>query len=360
MLSAGAGAALPLLASPQGAGSAAAAAAARGKTALVTGANSGLGLAACEQLAASGWTVVCAARSEAAAEDAAHAVLGAVPDAAGRVQVARPVELLQLGGVRAAAHGFRGSDAAPRPLDALVLNAGIMAAPCVPAGPHALEPHVAVNHLGHFVLTRALLPSVRAAKGRVVAVSSLACTLSDMPARLADGGDLRGEGLMAKERAGGLGAQAARWRGYADSKAANALFTQELARREARAGTGVAALSCHPGVVATNLIRYLPLPDDVMQGMKDDPAGSQRVARRLGVRTPAEGAVPVVWCAAHPDAAALSGRFVVNPGEAFARLPSKVTDQALADALWSQTEALLGELEVDADAHRQTDESLAV
>ena len=82
------------------------------------------------------------------------------------------------------------SDASPRPLHALVLNAGIMAAPCTPAGVHGLEPHMAVNHLGHVALAKQLLPGVRAAAagehayGRVVSVSSLACALNGLRERL--------------------------------------------------------------------------------------------------------------------------------------------------------------------------------
>ena len=156
-------------------------------------------------------------------------------------------------------------------------------------------------------------------------------------------GDLRGEALMDSERRGGLGAQGSRWRAYADSKAANALFVANLARREAAAGTGVTALAVHPGVVSTNLIRYV-LPESALASMQADPEKSQAAASLLGVRTPAEGAVPVVWCAAADEAAALNGGFVVTPGEVFANLPSDVRDPVLAAKLWEDSMALLGQM----------------
>ena len=122
---------------------------------------------------------------------------------------------------------------------------------------------------------------------------------------------------MDSERRGGLGAQGSRWRAYADSKAANALFVANLARREAAAGTGVTALAVHPGVVSTNLIRYV-LPESALASMQADPEKSQ--------------------------AAALNGGFVVTPGEVFANLPSDVRDPVLAAKLWEDSTALLGQM----------------
>jgi NAD(P)-dependent dehydrogenase (short-subunit alcohol dehydrogenase family) len=188
-----------------------------GRTAVVTGANSGLGLATARARAAAGAHVVLAVRDVAKGEAA---------DVPGEVEVRR-LDLADLESVRGLAENWTGE------LDLLVNNAGIMA---VPAGitVDGFELQFGTNHLGHFALTNLLLPSIT---DRVVTLSSL------------------------MHRVGGIAMQDLNWqqrpydaeRAYGQSKLANLLFTLELQRRLTAAGSPVRALAAHPGWAATNL-----------------------------------------------------------------------------------------------------------
>ncbi len=191
-----------------------------GRTFVVTGANSGLGLETARALVAAGGHVVLAVRDPARGEDAAAEVAGA-----GTTEV-RELDLADLTSVRAFAAGW---DA---PVHALVNNAGIM---MVPQGRtvDGFERQLGTNHLGHFALTNLLLPQVT---GRVVTVSS---TLHRGPQL--DFDDLDLEHRYQPTRA------------YQQSKLANLLFTSELQRRLTAAGSAVTAIAAHPGYSATNL-----------------------------------------------------------------------------------------------------------
>ncbi|WOX24496.1 oxidoreductase [Streptomyces solicathayae] len=200
----------------------------RGRTAVVTGANSGIGLVTARELARRGARVVLACRSESRGSRAVERLLAEVPDATAEF---RPLDLADLGSVRefAAALPYER-------LDLLVNNAGVMA---LPYGRTAdgFETQFGVNHLGHFALTGLLLPRLLAAPGaRVVSVSSGFHALSDL-----DMGDLNSE---RKYR---------RWIAYGRSKTANLLFVHELARRLGAAGAELVAAAAHPGYAATNL-----------------------------------------------------------------------------------------------------------
>ncbi|MGY1792901.1 oxidoreductase [Geodermatophilus sp. SYSU D00525] len=190
-----------------------------GRTAVVTGATSGLGLATARALAERGARVVLAVRDPARGESAAAGL-------AGDVEVRR-LDLADLASVRAFADGWSG------PLDVLVNNAGIM---MVPEGRTAdgFELQLGTNHLGHFALTNLLLPHVT---DRVVTLSSGAHRMGAI-----DLDDLNWERRRySAERA------------YGQSKLANLLFTLELQRRLTAAGSPVRALAAHPGWSATNL-----------------------------------------------------------------------------------------------------------
>ncbi|MFK0252252.1 oxidoreductase [Streptomyces sp. NPDC090445] len=202
-----------------------------GRTAVVTGANSGIGYATARELARRGAEVVLACRSAARGHAAAIRLRSEVPGA--EVEFA-PLDLADLGSVREFADGY----ARRRPaLDLLVNNAGVMA---LPHGRTAdgFETQFGVNHLGHFALTGLLLPRLLdAAPGaRIVNVSSGLHALGDI-----DHDDLGSERRYR------------RWIAYGRSKTANLLFTHELARRLAAAGSTIVAASAHPGYAATNL-----------------------------------------------------------------------------------------------------------
>jgi NAD(P)-dependent dehydrogenase (short-subunit alcohol dehydrogenase family) len=190
-----------------------------GRTAIVTGANSGIGRAAATALAAHGARVILACRN---AEKGASAAAG-MP---GTVEF-RPLDLGDLSSVRAFAEGWEGD------IDLLINNAGVMIPPLTQTT-DGFELQFGTNHLGHFALTNLLLEHVT---GRVVTVSSTGHRMGTI-----DFDDLNWERKSYKA-----------WRAYGQSKLANLLFTAELQRRLTAAGSGVEANAAHPGYASTNL-----------------------------------------------------------------------------------------------------------
>lgn len=190
-----------------------------GRTAVITGATSGVGLATGQRLAKAGAHVVLAVRDRERGARAAARIGGS--------NEVRELDLGDLSSVRAFAAGLGGDIAV------VVNNAGVA---MVDRGRTAdgFETHFGVNHLGHFALTNLLLPRVT---GRVVTIASGAHRAGSIHF-----GDLNLE-------RGGYG----RVKGYAQSKLANLLFVLELQRRLTRAGSAVRATAAHPGYAATNL-----------------------------------------------------------------------------------------------------------
>jgi NAD(P)-dependent dehydrogenase (short-subunit alcohol dehydrogenase family) len=190
-----------------------------GRTVVVTGANSGLGLVTARELARAGAHVTLAVRDVARGEQAAASIEGQV--------TVRRLDLADLESVRAFAAGWTGD------LDVLINNAGIM---MVPAGVtiDGFELQFGTNHLGHFALTNLLLPHVT---DRVVTLSSSLHRSGSV-----DLADLNWQ----RRPYSATGA-------YSQSKLANLLFTLELQRRLTAAGSRVRALAAHPGWAATNL-----------------------------------------------------------------------------------------------------------
>ncbi len=201
-----------------------------GRTAVVTGANSGLGLESARALAAGGALVVLACRSVDKGKQAADQITRRHPDA--RLEV-RDLDLASLASVER----FAEETAAAHPhVDLLMNNAGVMALPRRETS-DGFEMQFGTNHLGHFALTGRLLDRVLAAPaGRVVTVSSQA----HRPGRM-DFDDLHGRRRYGK------------WRAYGQSKLANLLFAFELQRRLAAKGAAAISVAAHPGYAATNL-----------------------------------------------------------------------------------------------------------
>jgi NAD(P)-dependent dehydrogenase (short-subunit alcohol dehydrogenase family) len=202
--------------------------------AVVTGANSGLGLHTGLELARKGASVVLAVRDEVRGAEAAEQIRGRVPGA--RLEV-RGLDLAELASVRRFAAPFR---AQGEHLDLLVNNAGIMAIPRR-ITVDGFETQLATNHLGHFALTGLVLPALlagglRGGPARVVTVSST----------LHRRGRLRRDDLMGERFYSPFGA-------YGQSKLANLLFMRELQRRADAAGVRLVSLAAHPGYAATNL-----------------------------------------------------------------------------------------------------------
>lgn len=242
----------------------------RGRTAVVTGANSGIGYATARALARAGARTVLACRDAGRAAAALDRIRAELPGAA--------VEFLSLDlgcldSVREFAAGWQGC-----PLDLLVNNAGIMA---MPFGRTAdgFETQFGINHLGHFALTGLLLPSLLAAPAaRVVTVSSMVHVFADI-----DIADLNNERRYRP------------WAAYARSKTANLLFVHELARRAAAAGVPLVAAAAHPGYAATSLLTRKAL----MEGR----TGVQRfyeIGNRFFGQSAEAGALPTLYAATAP------------------------------------------------------------
>jgi len=202
-----------------------------GRSVVVTGANSGIGYATARELARHGARVLLACRNQARGMAALDRLRSEVPTAEAEF---RPLDLADLSSVRdfaAALDDFDGDR-----LDLLINNAGVMALPYRTTA-DGFEMQFGTNHLGHFALTGLLLPKLLATPGaRVVTVSSMLHVLADL-----DYDDLNSERSYR------------RWIAYGRSKSANLLFTHELTRRLAAAGSQVVAAAAHPGYAATNL-----------------------------------------------------------------------------------------------------------
>ncbi|MFF5185029.1 oxidoreductase [Streptomyces sp. NPDC000345] len=287
-----------------------------GRSAVVTGANSGLGYVVARELARKGARVVLACRSEARGAAAVERLVGEVPGA--DVDLAR-LDLGDLSSVREFATSYHG------PLDLLVNNAGVMA---LPYGTTAdgFETQFGVNHLGHFALTGLLLPALLAAPSgaRVVTVSSMMHLVGNIDAR-----DLNSERRYR------------RWLAYGRSKTANLLFTHELARRLEAAGADVVAAAAHPGYAATNLQTAGPRAEGRRAAERLMELGNRVVAQPA-----AAGALPVLYAATAPGVRPDS---FTGPSLAMWRgapAPSWrapwTTDDAVAGRLWDASEELTG------------------
>src|SRR6202022_3065947 len=189
-----------------------------GRTAIVTGANSGLGLVTARELARVGAQVILAVRNTDKGDAAAAGMTGDVE--------VRKLDLQDLASVHAFADGVDG-------VDVLINNAGIMAVPYAQTV-DGFESQIGTNHLGHFALTNLLLPKIT---DRVVTVSSMMHLL----------GYISLKDLNWKSR------PYSAWLAYGQAKLANLLFTSELQRRLADAGSPLRAVAAHPGYSATNL-----------------------------------------------------------------------------------------------------------
>lgn len=209
----------------------------RGKNALVTGANTGLGMETARVLALRGATVTMACRDLQKAEIARKKILTESEGGISGEQLdILKLDLNKLENVRASADEFLSWK---RPLHILVNNAGIMI-PMERRTDDGLEAHMGINHLAHFMFTHLLLGSLKAARGaRVVVVSSGAMGMASLSADLQD---LNWE----QRKFSGM-------KSYGDSKLMNYMFAREVTRRYA--ADGIVANAVHPGVIATELAR---------------------------------------------------------------------------------------------------------
>ena len=286
-----------------------------GTTAVVTGANSGIGWHTALELARHGATVTLAVRTPAKGEAAAARIREAAPGSDVRVA---ELDLGSLASVRAFADRWDG------PLGLLVNNAGLMAPPRYRETSDGFELQLGTNHLGHFALTGRLLPALLAAPApRVVTVSSIAHHQGS--AAVLDGNPR--EGYRPSES-------------YGNSKLANLLFALELQRRATLAGAPLTSTAAHPGVSSTNLVTS-------EQGLGSIP-GVKIVAPlflRLVFQSPKAGAEPTLYAATRAEPGSYTGpqglresRGHVGP----ARLSSEARDEVLARKLWDLSEDWTG------------------
>ena len=291
-----------------------------GRVAVVTGANSGIGLQAARHLAGHGADVTLAVRDEARGAAAAAQIEAWAPGS--RVQLAR-LDLADLASVRSFADVW--ATANPQGLDLLINNAGIMATPRRTT-PDGFEAQFATNHLGHFALTALLVPALVARpRSRVVTVSSQVHRM----------GRMHFDDLMGSRRYSSWGA-------YAQSKLANLLFTRELQRRLDLTGIATLALSAHPGYAATNLQTGGPRMSNRGWMERITNLGNQIFAQ-----TAEMGALPTLFAATFPG---LPGDSYVGPDGAFEhhghpRLVDRskaAKNDADARRLWSVSEELTG------------------
>ncbi len=295
-----------------------------GKLAVVTGANSGIGLETARRLALAGADVVLAVRSVDKGNRAADDIRSTAPEATVGLTA---LDLASLASIEACAASMLADG---RPIDLLINNAGVMAVPKRHTTADGFELQLGTNHLGHFALTGRLLPLLRAAAtARVTTVSSGAHLM----------GAIHFDDLQLER-----GYRA--WTAYSQSKLANLLFAQQLERLSRANGWGILSDAAHPGSTRTNL---------QSSGPSLGQEGSLRsrmieVPMRLpGVSQDApSGALPTLYAATSPDAVGdgyygpngfmeMTGRGVTT-----ARRSKRARDADAAVRLWSMSEALTG------------------
>ena len=273
-----------------------------GRTVMVTGGYSGLGLAASRALAAAGARVVVPARRPDVARGALAGIEG--------VEV-EELDLADLDSVRAFSERFQRRHAA---IDVLIAGAAIMACPETRVGP-GWEAQFATNHLGHFALTQLLWPTLTAAgNARVVAVSS--GYNSDWKIRWDDMQFAQGYD---------------KWAAYAQSKLANILFARHLDGLGAR--SGVHAFSVNPGWIMTSLQRHLTVAEMTAAGWLDDDGTPKPEL----FKSAEQGAATGVWAATSHQLDDHGGAYCAD-----CRITEGPPDSDEAASLWAVSTKLTG------------------
>jgi NAD(P)-dependent dehydrogenase (short-subunit alcohol dehydrogenase family) len=287
-----------------------------GKTALITGANSGIGYQAALELARHGAHVLLACRSAEKGAAALARLLVEAPVASAEVVL---LDVSSIADVKRFAAEFL---FAHPTLDILVNNAGVMAFPTRQVTAEGFERQFATNHLGHFALTGLLLPALLGAPApRVVTVASLAHR----------NGTIHFDDLQMERNY-------KPWDAYGQSKLANILFARELARRTA--GTKLLSLAVHPGVSQTSIVDNGPGGGDL----------KTKLIFTFGkflTQTDAAGALPTLYAATSPNAR--SGEYIGPDGlgelkgsPVAVKPRPHALDEAVGKRLWDVSEQLTG------------------
>ncbi|MGV8830401.1 MAG: oxidoreductase [Devosia sp.] len=293
-----------------------------GKTAIVTGGYSGIGLEVVRALAAKGAKVIVPVRSAAKAAASLAGVDGDIRTEA--------MDLADLASVRQFAERISADLSS---LDMLINNAGIMACPETRVGP-GWEAQFGVNHMGHFALTKALLPLLqKASAARVVSLSSTGHKISDV---LWDDMDFQTTPYD-------------KWIAYGQAKTANALFANGLSRRLRESG-GL-AFAVHPGGIFTPLQRHLPKEEMIALGWLGED-GEPSALAKAGFKTPEQGASTTVWAATSPLLAGKPGVYcedcdvakptdLDSPAARIKGVNAHACSDESAERLWTISEKLL-------------------
>jgi NAD(P)-dependent dehydrogenase (short-subunit alcohol dehydrogenase family) len=289
-----------------------------GKTALVTGANSGIGYQAALELARHGAHVLLGCRSAAKGADALARLLAEVPGAQAEVVA---LDMASLASIRAFAAAFAARGLS---VDLLINNAGVMALPKRELTVDGFERQFGTNHLGHFALTGLLMPQLLVAPApRVVTVSSIAHRR----------GKIEFDNLQGERKYSPRGA-------YNQSKLANLLFARELEKRARAAGSKLVSIPVHPGVSRTNIVENGMQPTGLTKLVISAVAG-------LVMQSDAEGALPTLYAATAPTA--VGGEYIgpdgflgIKGSPTVEQPKPQALDEAVAAKLWAVSEELTG------------------
>ncbi|KAL1565548.1 Short-chain dehydrogenase TIC 32, chloroplastic [Salvia divinorum] len=282
---------------------------ASGLTAIVTGASSGIGLETTRVLAKRGVHVVMGIRNMPAGERAKQVIMKENP--AAKVDAIQ-LDLSSMESVRSFASEFTSSGL---PLNILINNAGVMTPPFALSA-DKIELQFATNYLGHFLLTHLLLETMKKTardtkrEGRIVNVSSIAHRVSYRQGIQFH--KLNDEKSYSKAFA------------YGQSKLANILHANELARRLKEEGADITANSLHPGVITTNLFRHFGIFEGLMSSVG-----------QLVLKNVEQGASTTCYLALHPHLKGISGQYFSNNN--LSKPNHKASDKDLAAKLWDFT-----------------------
>lgn len=291
----------------------------RGRRAIVTGANSGIGWHTALELARKGAEVILAARSMDKANDAAARIRKFVTTAS---LIPAVLDLADLRSIRAFAAVFSGS-----PLDLLINNAGVMAIPTRELTVDGFERQFGTNYLGPFALTALLLPSIRPQPGsRVVTVSSSAATW----------GKIDFDNLQSERRYRPM------FQAYAQSKLADSVFSAELQRRLTSVRSPILSTAAHPGYALTNLQTSGP-GTNVGIGIRI----METILKPLLSQNAAHGALPTLYAAVATEAVpggyyGPNGVFELKGYPVTVPIPKAAQDPEIGKRLWQESERLTG------------------
>lgn len=294
-----------------------------GKVALVTGGYSGIGVETVRALTAAGAKVVVPSRD---VDRAVNALEGIIPaEQIGFMDLADLPTVTQYGEAFTDNHSK---------LDLAIFNAGVMACP-LGRTQQGLEWQLGVNHVGHFTLLQALLPSLRNANGaRLITLSSIAHRMS--PVHFDD---------MNYQRR-----DYDKWQAYGQAKSAQSLMAVELDRREK--DNGLRAFSVHPGGIFTPLQRHLANAEMAEFGWTDTDGNPSAVAAKL-FKTTTQGCATSLWAATSTALDNVGGVYcedcnvsevVPDDSNAFTGVRQWAIDSEIAEHAWAETEMLIARL----------------